>query len=183
MSGSFEQMLSKIDSPRLSYEMGDVQDDAVLVTEPRRTPPLELSQQLRSQARRLGVSLTSLCHHTWAFVVSRASGRRGDVVFGTMLLGRMQSCSSSSARALGLFMNTLALLVNLESDNVEESVRNMQASLAALLDHEHASLALAQRSNGVSAGVPLFNTLLNYMYNAMPSETASLVSGVEYLDI
>ncbi|KAF9982301.1 hypothetical protein BGZ75_006327 [Mortierella antarctica] len=179
----FKQMLSKVDSPTLSYEMADVDDDAVMVTEPRRTLPLELSQQLRSQARRLGVSLASLCHLAWALVVSRTSGRRDDVVFGTVLLGRMQSSNSSSARALGLFINTLPLLVDLESDNVEESVRNTQASLAALLEHEHASLALAQRSSGVSAGVPLFNTLLNYMHNAMPSETAAVVSGVEYLGI
>ncbi|KAF9277586.1 hypothetical protein BGZ68_009184, partial [Mortierella alpina] len=179
----FKQMLSNVDSPTLSYDMADVQDDAIMVTEPRRTLPLELSQQLRSQARRLGVSLATLCHLAWALVVSRTSGRRSDVVFGTVLLGRMQSSNSNSARALGLFINTLPLLVDLESDNVEESVRNTQASLAALLEHEHASLALAQRSSGVSAGVPLFNTLLNYMHNAMPSETASVVSGVEYLGI
>ncbi|KAF9955515.1 hypothetical protein BGZ72_003654 [Mortierella alpina] len=179
----FKQMLSKVDSPTLSYEMANVNEEAIMVTEPRRTLPLELSQQLRSQARRLGVSLASLCHLAWALVVSRTSGRRSDVVFGTVLLGRMQSSSTNSARALGLFINTLPLLVDLESDNLEESVRNTQASLAALLEHEHASLALAQRSSGVSAGVPLFNTLLNYMHNAMPSETASVVNGVEYLGI
>ena len=49
---------------------------------------------------------------------------------------------------------------------LQASVRRTHASLAELLRHEHASLALAQRCSGVRAPLPLFSALLNYRYSA-----------------
>jgi amino acid adenylation domain-containing protein len=41
--------------------------------------------------------------------------------------------------------------------------------LGRLLHHEHASLTLAQRCSAVTAGAPLFTTLLNYRYSRAPA--------------
>ncbi|MFA1628087.1 amino acid adenylation domain-containing protein [Rhizobium mongolense] len=144
--------------------------------------PQALHDRLRSQARRLGVSLASLCHLAWGQVVARASGRE-QVVFGTVLFGRMHA-GAGADRAMGLFMNTLPLRLDLDETGVEESVRIAHARLAELLAHEHASLALAQRCSDIAAPAPLFSALLNYRHNtpAMAGVgTSDVLFGMEWL--
>ncbi|MCG1019998.1 condensation domain-containing protein, partial [Mycetohabitans sp. B4] len=136
------------------------------------------NDRLRAQAKRMGVSLASLCHLAWAQVLARASGNE-QIVFGTVLFGRMQAGDSSDS-AMGLFINTLPLRVDLNG-GVKDSVRSTHACLAALLEHEHASLVLAQRCSGVPTGAPLFSALLNYRHNTMPSGELSLHADIELL--
>ncbi|QPB24390.1 condensation domain-containing protein [Rhizobium sp. 007] len=132
--------------------------------------PQALNDRLRQQARRLGVSLASLCHLAWGQVVARASGRE-QVVFGTVLFGRMHA-GAGADRALGLFINTLPVRLDLDGTGVEASVRTTHARLSELLAHEHASLALAQRCSGVAAPAPLFSALLNYRHNTPAAMSA-----------
>src|SRR6185312_15500936 len=130
----------------------------------RRMLPAELNAQLRAHARRLGVSLASLCHLAWGQLVARTSGHER-VVFGTVLFGRMHA-GQGADQAMGLFINTLPLRLDLDKRGIEECVRHTHARLAELLRHEHASLALAQRCSGVSPQAPLFSALLNYRHLA-----------------
>ena len=53
-----------------------------------------LAQRVRAQARRLGVSAATLFHAAWGLVVARTSGR-DDVVFGSVLLGRLQGSAGA----------------------------------------------------------------------------------------
>src|SRR6202042_2106184 len=115
--------------------LSDVHLDGGQIIEAYRRLPQALNDRLRSQARRLGVSLASLCHLAWGQVIARTS-ERTQVVFGTVLFGRMQA-GGGSDRAMGLFINTLPLRLDLEQTGVEASVRQTHARLADLFRHEH----------------------------------------------
>ncbi|MCG1048623.1 non-ribosomal peptide synthetase [Mycetohabitans sp. B6] len=174
----FTEMLADVEEPTLPFGLKDVHHDSAEVTEAHRRLPPSLNDRLRMQARHLGVSLASLCHLAWAQVLARASGQQS-VVFGTVLFGRMH-VGDGAASAMGLFINTLPLRLELHG-NVQDSVRATHAKLAALLEHEHASLALAQRCSGMPVGMPLFSALLNYRHIVMDPGERSILPGVELL--
>ncbi|OLF53509.1 non-ribosomal peptide synthetase [Pseudomonas chlororaphis] len=162
----FREMLGDIDEPTLAFGLQDVRGDGHGIEERRLHLPASLNQALRSQARCLGVSTASLFHLAWAQVLAATSGKRS-VVFGTVLVGRMQG-GAGADRALGMFINTLPLRVDINGLDVRAGVRAAHARLTALLGHEHASLALAQRCSGVAAPLPLFSAMLNYRHSATP---------------
>ncbi|MCF5707191.1 amino acid adenylation domain-containing protein, partial [Pseudomonas syringae] len=165
----FREMLADVQEPTLPLGLKEIQGDGRGVEEHRHTLDRALSLRLRAVARQLGVSPASLHHLAWAQVIGALSGR-SDVVFGTVLLGRMQS-GAGAERALGMFINTLPVRVSLGALSVSQGVRQTHARLTALLGHEHASLALAQRCSGVPASMPLFSALLNYRHSPVASDT------------
>ncbi|MGY2377744.1 amino acid adenylation domain-containing protein [Pseudomonas sp. SDO524_S393] len=159
----FRGMLADISEPTLPFGLQDVRGDGNAIEEVQQTLAPTLNQRLRTQARLLGVSAASLFHLAWARVLASTSGQE-NVVFGTVLLGRMQG-GKGSDRALGMFINTLPLRVDIDGSSVRVAVKQTHAQLTALLGHEHASLALAQRCSGVAAPLPLFSAMLNYRHS------------------
>ncbi|SMQ23000.1 arthrofactin-type cyclic lipopeptide synthetase B [Pseudomonas helmanticensis] len=159
----FREMLADIDEPTLPFGLQDVQGDGSAIEEYRLQLPDELSRRLRAQARTLGVSAASLFHLGWAQLLAGTTGRHS-VVFGTVLVGRLQG-GEGADRALGVFINTLPLRVDVDGQGVRAAVRNTHKRLSALLGHEHASLALAQRCSGVGTPLPLFSSILNFRHS------------------
>ncbi|WP_345304178.1 amino acid adenylation domain-containing protein, partial [Lysobacter hankyongensis] len=176
----FRAMLADIDEPTLPFGLADVHRDGSAMDDGERLLPAALNDRLRNEARRLGVSVASLFHLAWGLVVARASGR-DRVVFGTVLFGRMQA-GTGADRAMGLFINTLPVRLDLSGTGVEAAVLATHARLAELMHHEHASLALAQRCSGVAAPSPLFSALLNYRhYDTVASAGPDPLPGVTWL--
>ncbi|RSZ60356.1 non-ribosomal peptide synthase/polyketide synthase [Massilia atriviolacea] len=163
----FRTMLGDVDAPTAPFGLSNVQGDGSTVHEARQVLAPALSDRIRRQARALGVSAASLFHWAWAQVLAHATGRE-DVVFGTVLFGRMQP-GAGAERSMGLFINTLPLRVRLGEVSVEQGIRQTHALLAQLMRHEHAPLALAQRSSALTAGTPLFSALLNYRHSGQPA--------------
>ncbi|MCS4251622.1 non-ribosomal peptide synthetase [Pseudomonas sp. BIGb0164] len=158
----FRGMLGDIDEPTLPFGLQDVRGDGSAITEHTLHLDSDLNRRLRAQARLLGVSTASLFHLAWGQVLAATSGRHS-VVFGTVLVGRLQG-GEGADRALGVFINTLPLRLDIDAQGARAAVRDTHARLSALLGHEHASLALAQRCSGVAAPAPLFSSMLNYRH-------------------
>ncbi|KAA8744430.1 amino acid adenylation domain-containing protein [Pseudomonas koreensis] len=158
----FREQLADIDEPTLPFGLQEVQGDGRGIDEAQQALPADVYQRLRTQARQAGVSVASLIHLAWARVLAATSGQQR-VVFGTVLMGRMQG-GEGADRALGVFINSLPLRIDVDA-GVLDAVRATHARLTALLGHEHASLALAQRCSGVASPSPLFSALLNYRHS------------------
>src|SRR6185437_11333637 len=159
----FRGKLAGIDEPTAPFGLLDVHDRGARVEEAHEELEADLAQRIRGQARRLGVSAATLFHAAWALVVARTSGRE-DVVFGSVLLGRLQG-SAGAQQVLGMFINTLPLRLNLQGVSSQELVEQTQRELIELLGHEQASLAMAQRCSAIPGSAPLFTALLNYRHS------------------
>ncbi|PHM73776.1 non-ribosomal peptide synthetase [Xenorhabdus kozodoii] len=159
----FRKVLSDIDSPTAPFDILAIHREDKQISEAKQSLDVALSNAIRTQARRQGVSPSILFHVALALVLAKTSGR-DDVVFGTVLLGRMQG-SSGIDHVMGLLINTLPIRIRLNDKSAQAIVQETYLNLMRLLEHEQATLALAQRCSGVIPPLPLFNTLLNYRHS------------------
>ncbi|WP_340619899.1 amino acid adenylation domain-containing protein [Xenorhabdus siamensis] len=177
----FRQLLGDVDEPTLPFGLTGVQNNHTEVTESIVTLDKELSRKIKDCARQQGVSVAVLFHVAWAQVLALCSGR-DDVVFGTVLLGRLQGGSGTS-QILGMFINTLPVRILLQDRTVQQTVQETHQQLSALLEHEQTPLAIAQRCSGVQAPLPLFNSLLNFRHSQSETQQTTLPAwdGVQIL--
>ncbi|OKO99050.1 Amino acid adenylation [Xenorhabdus eapokensis] len=173
----FQRLLGDIEEPTLPFGLLDVQgshrdkhdkDNLNRIVEDIFTLDDQLAQQIRDCARRQGISSAVLFHVAWAQVLAQCCGR-DDVVFGTVLLGRLQGGMGAS-QVLGMFINTLPVRIQLQGRTVEQAVQETYQGLSELLDHEQTPLAVAQRCSAVQASLPLFNSLLNFRHSPRDEE-------------
>ncbi|MFC6632695.1 non-ribosomal peptide synthetase [Microbulbifer taiwanensis] len=159
----FTRMLADVEEPTAPFGLVDIQGDGSDIEELQLPLERGLAQRIRQQAQRCGVSAASLFHLAWALVLGRTAGR-DDLVFGTVLFGRLQG-DAGAERALGMLINTLPIRIRLRNRDARQALRQTQEALTELMQHEHASLVQAQRCSGLPGGTPLFSSLLNYRYN------------------
>ena len=179
----FTRMLKDVDEPTVPFGLTNVQGDGSRIVEAFRDVDAGLSVKLRALARSLGVTVARRAILRWAMVLARTSGR-DDVVFGTVLFGRMQG-GEGADRGLGIFINTSPVRIHIDDEGVATSVRKTHQLLTELFRHEHASLALVQRCSSVQAPAPLFTSLLNYRHvrgEASSSETAQTMANLEFIE-
>ncbi|MER7795698.1 condensation domain-containing protein, partial [Streptomyces sp. NPDC097640] len=155
----FRAALGDVTEPTTPFGLTDVRGDGHRYPQLRRALPPGLTRDLRAQARRLGTSPACLFHAAWACVLAAASGR-DDVVFGTVMSGRLQGVPGVE-RMLGNFINTLPLRVRLAGRTVRELIEEVDTGLTELIAREQTPLSLAQRSSGLDSDTPLFSAVIN----------------------
>ncbi|TMP30779.1 non-ribosomal peptide synthetase [Pseudoalteromonas rubra] len=171
----FKAQLGDFDQPAYPFGLSEVNGDGGQIDEFKQRIPAELASKVRDYAKSQAMSPAALFHLAWGRVVAACSGQQ-DVVFGTVLSGRMQG-GPEMANMLGMMINTLPVRVTLDLRSAQEALHDVHAALQSLLPHEQAPLSEAMLASGVEGNMPLFSAVLNYRHShdvGAPDEAADL---------
>ncbi|MFJ4114503.1 non-ribosomal peptide synthetase [Pseudomonas sp. NPDC089758] len=130
--------------------------------------------RLRELAQAHQLTINTFAQAAWALVLARYSGER-DVAFGVTVAGRPVSMPQMQ-RTVGLFINSIALRVQLPEPGQRCSVRQWLQGLLErnmeLREYEYLPLVTIQECSELPKGQPLFNSL--FVFENAPVETAVL---------
>ncbi|MDO5057370.1 MAG: amino acid adenylation domain-containing protein, partial [Lautropia sp.] len=172
----FHAMLGDVHEPTLPFGLLNVHGDGSGLEEVRLKLDDKPARKTRAVARSLGMSPAVLFHVAYALMLAHCCNRH-DVVFGSMLSGRMGGIGGLD-RMQGLCINALPVRVRLHGVSVLQVMKTVQTTLNALLRYEQTPLAEAQLCSGVEPGLPLFSALLNYAHSK-PLDVLLPFDGVE----
>jgi amino acid adenylation domain-containing protein/thioester reductase-like protein len=162
----FERKLGDVSEPTAPFGLLNIHGDGSRLEEDVR----ELEPILIQRVRALPWRSARLFHAAWALVVAHTSGR-DDIVFGTVL--SMRRRFGQGQYVLGTSINTLPLRLRLQGITAKELMEQTHEELEDLLKHAAVPLTLAQQCSAVTAGAPLFTSLMNYRRSVVAAEATN----------
>jgi amino acid adenylation domain-containing protein/non-ribosomal peptide synthase protein (TIGR01720 family) len=133
---------------------------------------------LRQCARRERLTLNTLLQGAWALLLARYAGVR-DVLFGGVTAGRPAELPEVEAM-LGTFINTLPVRVEIAARQpVAAWLRGLQEQQAELRRFDHAALVDLHAWSDVTAGAPLFDSLLVFENFPVDERLRGLGAGLD----
>ncbi|GHJ44011.1 non-ribosomal peptide synthetase [Catellatospora sp. TT07R-123] len=145
-----------------------------------RAVPAELTERLRTLARRHGITVSGLLTAVWGLLVGRRTGS-GDAVVGLTVSGRSGDTDGLDD-IIGLLVNTVPARVRwTPAEPLIDAVSRAARAQTALTEHEHVALRRIHRRTGVA---DLFDTLVVIEnYPAAFEQVGDLrVTGVETVE-
>ncbi|MEL6558318.1 MAG: amino acid adenylation domain-containing protein [Bacteroidota bacterium] len=138
----------------------------------------ELRDMIKKVSGDLKVSPAVLFHAAFGLVVARCSNT-DYALFGSLFLGRLQGAKGSDS-SLGLFMNTLPVLLDVKGD-VSAYINHVNDRLKELLNFEQTPISKVHQWSGIPTEIPMFSALLNYRHSAPESSDVVADFGGEVL--
>ena len=164
----FRGQFGDVDGQTAPFGLMNVHGDGSDVAESTLHLEDGLSGRIRACTRRLGVSAAALFHVAYGLLLAKCSSR-DDVVFGSVLSGRMGSVMGAD-RMVGMFINTLPVRARQSGVDVLAATETMQNALVELLRYEQTPLADVQRVSSLSGDTSLFSAVLNYRHSRVSDD-------------
>jgi hypothetical protein len=140
-----------------------------------------MSGRLVALARRLQLAPNTLIQAAWGLVLARLSGRT-DVVFGAAFAGRPADLEGAGD-TVGPFVNNLPVRVSVDASmSVVDFLREMQAQMLHLNEHQFAPLAQIQSWSKVPWRHRLFESLVVVQNYQVDEAARRLGPSVEITD-
>ncbi|HEX7243841.1 MAG TPA: amino acid adenylation domain-containing protein, partial [Longimicrobiaceae bacterium] len=137
---------------------------------------------LQEQARRRGVTLSTMVQGAWALLLSRYAGEE-DVVFGATVSGRPPELAGAE-ETVGLFINTLPVRVRLRGEaTLGEWLGQLQREQVEAREYEYAPLVEVQRWSEVPRGESLFESLVVFENFPVDQAVAEESGGLDGLRV
>jgi|GEM_PF-1349220 len=181
----FGQQLAGFTEPSLPFAVKQLTTGDLSINEQDTWLPAELNQQVRQTAQQLKTNPATLFHCAYAMVIAACSNKE-DIVFGTVMSGRMQGIAGTESM-MGMFINTLPLRLQLNNITAMQLVEQTQQALLQLIPYEQTPLAEVQQASETFAqtsnDLPLFSALLNYRHTDKKDEQADhALSQLTFID-
>ncbi|MGW5053662.1 non-ribosomal peptide synthase/polyketide synthase [Actinokineospora sp. NPDC004072] len=129
--------------------------------------PADVSELVRAQAQRHGLTVSTVVQGAWGLLLARFSGR-DDVVFGTTVSGRPPDLPGVESM-VGLFINTVPTRLRVRRGvPVAEWLAEVQTRQAEARRYDYAALSRLRAWSDVPAGANLFDSIVvfeNYPFD------------------
>ncbi|HEV7920011.1 MAG TPA: amino acid adenylation domain-containing protein [Thermoanaerobaculia bacterium] len=133
---------------------------------------LQETQRLEAFARQHHTTVNTLLQLAWGYLLHRYSGER-QVVFGAITSGRPADVQGIE-EMIGLFINAIPVRVGFAPNATTASLlAELHRGFQLAQEHSYLPLNEIQRETAVTAGVPLFDSLL--VFENYPIEAAMAV--------
>jgi amino acid adenylation domain-containing protein len=159
----FRELLSDVTEVTSAFDLADARSDGTANIELQTLLPESVTEAVNRLCQRSDINSAGLFHLAWGIAMSHWSNR-DDVVFGTVLSGRMQSIAGAD-RLVGLCINTLPVRIKFHQKPLQQVLQDVQLQLQELVAFEHLPAMIAEEESGLVSGSPLITSLFNYRHS------------------